>query len=110
MGTFLWFFFVGTLLYFGRNGNVTNVSYNIFVESSVYSILGKRNGFSAYLTWEKKGTFGAFDLEFGNVLSAYSILEETEWLQGVLGSGWLWVPGIEFRFARNLELVPSGKM
>ncbi|CAB4430922.1 unnamed protein product [Rhizophagus irregularis] len=36
---------------------------------------------SAYLTWEKKGTFGALDLEFGNVLSAYSILEETEWFK-----------------------------
>ncbi|GBC34252.2 hypothetical protein RIR_jg23003.t1 [Rhizophagus irregularis DAOM 181602=DAOM 197198] len=64
MGTFLWF-------YFGLN------------EPSAYSILGKRNGLLAYLTVEKKGTFDALDLEFGNVLSTYSILEETEWFKNI---------------------------
>ncbi|CAB4431123.1 unnamed protein product [Rhizophagus irregularis] len=38
----------------GRNGNITNVSYNIFVESSAYSILGKRNGPLARLTWNSE--------------------------------------------------------
>ncbi|UZO26691.1 uncharacterized protein OCT59_018905 [Rhizophagus irregularis] len=53
-------------------------------------------GLLAYLTVEKKGTFDALDLEFGNgnvtnvsiifffvVLSTYSILEETEWFKNI---------------------------
>ncbi|UZO20211.1 uncharacterized protein OCT59_011464 [Rhizophagus irregularis] len=56
-------------------GNVTNVSYNIFVEPSAYSILGKRNGLSAYLTVEKKGTFDIFDFGGNGMVQEYLVLD-----------------------------------